>query len=119
MEKKILWSGSTILPAPVSISVNDQIIWSSNTGRSAAGTMVGDVVAEKKDVSIKWGILTETELATIKKIMVAGFFPISFRDDGVELNITTYRGTLTKEVLGYIGDGIYYYKSASVSIIQK
>jgi hypothetical protein len=81
--------------------------------------MIGDVVAEKKDVAIKWGILTEAELAAIKKIMVAGFFPISFHDDGIDLTITTYRGNLTKEVLGYIGDGIFYYKSASVSIIQK
>ena len=119
MAKKILWSGSTVLPSPVSISVNDQIIWSANTGRSASGSMIGDAVAEKKDVAIKWGILTEAELAAIKKIMVAGFFPISFHDDGIDLTITTYRGTLTKEVLGYIGDGIFYYKSASVSIIQK
>lgn len=70
MAKKILWSGSTVLPSPVSISVNDQIIWSANTGRSASGSMIGDVVAEKKDVAIKWGILTEAELAAIKKIMV-------------------------------------------------
>ena len=102
MAKKILWSGSTVLPSPVSISVNDQIIWSANTGRSASGSMIGDVVAEKKDVAIKWGILTEAELAAIKKIMVAGFFPISFHDDGIDLTITTYRGNLTKEVLGYI-----------------
>jgi len=41
------------------------------------------------------------------------------RDDGVEITIKSYRGTLTKEHLGYIGDGTYYYKSASVSIVQK
>ena len=56
MAKKILWSGSVTLPAPVEISVNDEIIWSSNTGRLASGEMAGDVIAEKKDVSIKWGI---------------------------------------------------------------
>ena len=119
MAKKILWSGNTVLPAPKSISINDQIIWSANTGRSASGNMIGDVIAEKKDIAIKWGVLTETELAAIKKIMVAGFFPISFHDDGIDLTITTYRGTLEKEALGYIGDGIFYYKSVSVSIIQK
>lgn len=27
MAKKILWSGSTTLPAPTSLSVNDEIIW--------------------------------------------------------------------------------------------
>lgn len=50
MAKKILWSGSVTLPAPVEISVNDEIIWSSNTGRLASGEMAGDVIAEKKDV---------------------------------------------------------------------
>ena len=73
MAKKILWSGSTVLPSPVSISVNDQIIWSANTGRSASGSMIGDVVAEKKDIAIKWGILTETELAAIKRLWLQAF----------------------------------------------
>lgn len=119
MAKKILWSGSIILPSPVQITVNDEIIWSSSTGRAVSGEMIGDIVAEKKNVSIKWGVLTESELALIKQVLIAGFFPISFRDDGIDITIKTYRGTLTKEQLGYIGDGIFYYRSASVSIIQK
>ena len=119
MAKKILWSGSITLPSPVQITVNDEIIWSSNTGRTVSGEMIGDIIAEKKNVSIKWGVLTESELVLIKQVMIAGFFPISFRDDGIELTINSYRGTLTKEQLGYIGDGIFYYKNASVSIIQK
>ena len=36
------------LPAPVSIKVDDEIIWSSSTGRALDGTMLGDVVAEKR-----------------------------------------------------------------------
>ena len=47
MTKKILWSGSTTLPAPTSLSVNDELIWTSDTGRTLAGLLVGDVVAEK------------------------------------------------------------------------
>lgn len=119
MAKKILWSGNTTLPAPTEITVNDEIIWSSNTGRCASGDMIGDVVAQKKDVSIKWGVLTEAELAVIKKVMIAGFFPFSFRDDGVDMTITSYRGTLSKEQIGWLGDGIFYYRSASVEVIQK
>ena len=49
MAKKILWSGSTTLPAPTSLSVNDEIIWTSDTGRTLAGLMVGAVVAQKKN----------------------------------------------------------------------
>lgn len=119
MAKKILWSGSTILPSPVSLSVSDEIIWTSDTGRTLSGLMVGDVVAEKKTVSIKWGVLTELELVLIKNTLVAGFFPISFHDDGIDITIEMYRGTLAKEHLGWLGDGIYYYKSASVDIVQR
>ena len=49
MAKKILWSGSTTLPAPTALTVNNEIIWSSDTGRTLSGKMVGDVVAEKKN----------------------------------------------------------------------
>ena len=81
--------------------------------------MIGDVIAQKKNVTISWGVLTEAELDVIKDVMTAGFFSISFRDDGVNLTIRAYRGTLTKEQLGYIGDGIFYYRSATVNIIQR
>ena len=119
MAKRILWSGNTTLPAPTEITVNDEIIWSSNTGRSASGEMIGDVITQKKIISIKWGVLTEAELAVIKKVMIAGFFPFSFRDDGIDMTITSYRGTLSKEQIGWLGDGIFYYRSASVEVIQK
>lgn len=119
MSRKILWSGNTVLPAPVSISVNDEIIWTSDTGRTLSGLMVGDPVAEKKTVSIKWGILTEEDVVLIKNTLIVGFFPFSFRDDGVELTIEVYRGTLSKEQLGWIGDGIFYYRSVSVDIVQR
>lgn len=115
----LLQSGGVALPAPVSLSVNNEIIWSSDTGRLLDGIMSGDVVAEKSTVSIKWGILTETEMKLIRSKLIAGFFPFTFRDDGLDITIESYRGTLSKEHLGYIGDGIYYYKSAAVEIIQR
>lgn len=115
----ILRCGGQELPAPVSLKIDDEIIWSSSTGRALDGTMLGDVVAEKKTLSINWGILQENELVLIKSKLVAGFFPISFHDDGKDITITTYRSTLSKEIIGRLDDGIYYYKSASVSIIQQ
>ena len=107
------------LPAPVSISVEDQIIWSKNTGRAANAEMIGDIIAEKKSVKIKWAFLQESELVTIKNYLVAGFFPFTFHDKGTDITITSYRGTLSKEQLGQLGDGIFWYRSASVDIIQK
>lgn len=51
-EKKYLWAGSVVLPAPTSLLVNDELIWTSDTGRTLAGYMVGDIVAEKKNLSM-------------------------------------------------------------------
>ena len=117
--KEILQSGDVVLPSPVSITVNDEIIWTSETGRTLSGYMAGDAVAEKKNIGIKWGILTESDVAKIKNTLIAGFFPFTFRDDGVEISIESYRGTISKEQLGWIGDGIFYYRSVSVDIIQR
>lgn len=116
---EILKAGQVVLPAPVSISISDEIIWTSDTGRTLAGYMIGDVVAEKKNLSVKWGFLTEADVQLIKKNLIAGFFPLTFHDDGLDITIDAYRGTLSKEVLGNIGDGLFWYKSVSVDIIQR
>ena len=94
------------LPAPVSLKVDDEILWSSATGRTLDGTMLGDVVAEKKTLSVNWGILQESELMIIKNKLIAGFFPITFHDDGQDITIPTYRGTLSKEQLFQDGKAI-------------
>ena len=117
--REILSAGSIVLPAPVSLSVSNEIIWSSDTGRTLSGLMVGDPVAEKKTVGIKWGVLPESDIAVIKETLVAGFFPVTFCDDGIEITIESYRGTLTKEHIGWLGDGIYWYRSASVDLIER
>ena len=114
-----LKAGGVTLPSPTKISSSDEIIWSSRTGRSAAsGKMLGDVIAEKKTIDITWGVLTETELTRIRNALSAGFFAFSLRD-GEEISIKAYRGTIQAEHLGYVGDGTYYYRSATVSIIQQ
>lgn len=115
-----LKASSQNLPEPTQISSSDEIIWSANTGRSSeTGKMIGDVIAEKKTVEIKWEFITETEASLIKSALQSGFFSFVLRDYGTTVTITVYRGTISKEHLGYIGDGNYYYKSLSVSVIQQ
>ena len=115
----ILRAGDVELPAPVQLSTADEIIWSSSTGRVSDGTMVGDIVTEKKTLNIVWGILKESEVALIKNSLISGFFPITFRDDGHEITISAYRGTLSKEHIGQLTDGNYWYKSVTVQVIQQ
>lgn len=115
----ILKAGDVVLPAPVKLSVSDEILWSSNTGRSTkSGKMIGDVIAEKKTIDIEWGVLTADEMSLISSKLKGGFYPVSFIENGTLLTITAYRGTLKKEYLGYAG-GVHYYKNATVSIIQQ
>ena len=112
--------GNVELPSPTKISTSDEIIWSSNAGRSTeSGKMIGDVIAEKKTLDIEWGVLTEAEVKKISTNLKSGFFPITFREDGATMTITSYRGSLKKEHMGYIGDGTYYYRSVTASIIQQ
>lgn len=117
--KDVLRSGDTVLPSPVSLSVSDEIIWTEDTGRTLSGLMIGDVVAEKKNINIKWGILPESDVLQIKRALAAGFVPFTFHDDGIDITIECYRGTLVKEQMGRLDDGIFYYRSVSVDIVQR
>ena len=114
----VITANGTTLPSPTSFSVNDEIIWSSDTGRTLSGNMIGDVIAEKKNVSVKWSWLTEDEVMIIKNACRAGWFTFSFRDAGQNVSIQVYRGTLSKEIAGEI-DGTLYYKSVSADIVQR
>ncbi len=116
---EILKAGSVVLPAPSQLSVDDEIIWTSDTGRTLAGRMMGDVIAEKKNVKIEWGFLEEKDVNTIKKYLTTGFYPVTFHDDGEDITIDVYRGTMSRVHLGDIGDGGYWYRSISVNIIER
>ena len=114
-----LRSGDIWLPDPISLSVDDEIIWSSDTGRTMSGIMIGDIVAEKKNIGIEWAFLQESEVKLIKSTIVAGFVPLTFRDAGEDITIMVYRGTLQKEAIGRLGDGIFWYRKVSTSIVQQ
>lgn len=106
------------LPSPTSMQIDDEIIWSEDTGRDLSGLFSGDVIAEKKTVTITWEYLTEKEVQTIQENVCSGYFPLEFRDAGGNVTIDSYRGTLSKIMQGYVG-GVLYFKSASCKIVQR
>lgn len=114
-----LEASGVALPAPVSIKVDDEIIWSSSTGRAADGTMIGDVVAEKKNISIEWQFLTAAQTKKITSNVKAGFFELKLEDGGEVITIKCYRGTTSKDEIGWLDDGVFYYRSVTSSMIQK
>lgn len=106
------------IPAPDELSINNELIWSSNTGRSSTGLMIGDVIAEKNTFGISWrGLRNADEYKKIKEVFVPGFFKIQIiLDETIE--ITAYRGTISARARGKIGD-TYYYDSISVDIVEQ
>lgn len=66
-------ANATALPTPSinGISVANEPIWSSKTGRNASGKMIGDIIAWKKTISISWPPLTMTEAALIRDTIIA------------------------------------------------
>lgn len=110
----------TKLPSPTVIKADNEIIWSSTTGRTSTGKMVGDVIAEKMTVDITWECLRDKDLAVIRKSLKAGFFNFWLPNCGELLKITVYRGTISSEDRGELGDGLgHWYKTVTCSVIQQ
>ena len=114
----MITAGGVSLPSPVEISIDDEIIWSSDSGRDLSGLFAGDVIATKKTISIQWGVLTEAELKQIQDALTAGYTSVTFRDAGGSVTIDSYRSTLSKVMLGEYGKQLYF-KSATCKIIQR
>ena len=119
MSAVTLRAGGTTLPSPTEMSIDDELIWTSDSGRDLSGLFSGDVIAQKKTVSLTWGILTQAEVVTLQTKLCPGYFPLVFTDASGEISIEGYRGTLSKQMLGYIGDGVFYYRSVSVTFVEK
>ena len=113
---------ANLLPSPDSLTTTEEIIWSANTGRSITPSdgalMFGDVIAQKKTFNIHWGVLTQSEYNSIVTKLQAGFKPFTLVLGSQVTTISSYRGTITAEVLGSPG-GEVFYRNASVSIIQR
>lgn len=115
----VIKSNGVELPSPTEISTGNEILWSSNTGRSTnSGKMLGDIVAKKDTLSIKWEYLTRAERQTIIQNMAGSFFEFTMVFDGVEETMTCYRAPIQSELLGYVG-GVCYYKSVTCELVEQ
>lgn len=107
-----------IQPDQGSFTIQPEIIWSSNTGRTASGLMVGDIVATKHSYSMQWSNLSD---AHAKKIINAingkAFYKLVYTPyGGSPTTVTVYTAsgspTLTKG-----DDG--YYKLVTLSMVEQ
>jgi hypothetical protein len=84
-------------PALGGMTITSEKIWSSNTGRSSSGKMLGTIVAIKSKINIKWGVLTTEEVAVIEKVVSnrsKPFVTMKYTDmTGTTVTKTVYFGT--------------------------
>lgn len=104
-----------------SLKVGDEIIWSSNTGRSASsGKMLGDIVAKKKTLALEFSWITTTDFYTIfNALETSAFFSVNLKLDSTTiLNANCYRSNIEREIGGNHG-GRWYLSRFSVELIQQ
>lgn len=111
----VLKVNGVILPSPTDVDRSREPIWSKNTGRVASGKMVGDIIAYKETLSIKWGILTKAELEQIKNATKSAFFNVELTDNNGVFKMAAYSGALSESKLKIDG----YHNNVSVTFIEQ
>lgn len=99
------------LPSPKKdgVTVTEEKVWSSNTGRSASAKMLGTLVAIKTTVKIDWPDLSPAQAALIRSVVSNPSSPFSllkYTDiDGNTVEKTVYFGTPTYTIRTIRGGG--------------
>lgn len=109
-----------VMPEPAlnGLTIKHEKIWSSNTKRASDGTMVGDIIARKMTLSIKWPILSAEEVAKIDKAIYPPFFSVYFKNPHTNNYETKkfYAGTPTYPVYSY---ALNKYTGVAVDLIEQ
>lgn len=113
-----------VMPTPAleGLTISTEKIWSSDTGRTSSGKMVGTIVAVKTTINITWPVLTMEQVAVIEAAVSdqdAPFVPIQYTDmTGRTVTKTVYFGTPTYTVYSW-ADGLQYVEDVEVEGIEQ
>ena len=69
------------LPEPKALTTEHNKIWSANTGRLDSGYFVGDLIATKRKLNIKWGAMTAADAQTVLNAVNNDFVTIEYTDE--------------------------------------
>lgn len=119
-----LYIGGVQMPTPAleGVTITREKVWSSDTGRSSSGKMLGTIVAIKSKLTIKWPVLTFDQVQTIESAVSDAddpFVTVKYTDmTGTTVTKTMYFGTPTYTL--YSGaDGFQYVKDVTVDGIEQ
>ena len=109
------------LPTPDGVSISKNKIWSKNAGRTAAGYMVGDIVARKYKIEISYTTLTAAQVQEITAACdTDAFVRCIFKDPYTNAlkEIEVYGGDISLAVKQYYVDNTLY-NGLKISMIER
>lgn len=109
-------------PAHNGMSIADEPIWSSNTGRGSTGKMSGDIVAWKKTVDMDFPALTYAQSKLIRDTLrnAGEFFDVRFRDFDASEWVTCkmYTANLPRTLYS-LADGLRYHTGVKIQLVEQ
>ncbi len=96
-------------------------LWSSNTGRSASGKMLGDIVAVKYTLEFSWSKLTSAQITSLETAVgTDAFFTVVFPKEGIGTKLTRnfYAADMTYDTKKY-ENGKEIYSDVSLQLIEQ
>lgn len=102
------------------LTIDENIIWSANTGRVTNGEMEGDIITRKFKLIVTLAPLDDKEAAAFASAIRPAFFPVEFRNPNTGLTDTKtfYIGTPKYPVYTYV-DNLPRYVGVGVDFIEK
>lgn len=109
-------------PAHQGVTITEEPIWSSDTGRAQNGKLVGDIVAYKRTVEVRWPPLSFADSKKLRDALVnAGeFFSIWYNDfnGSTEETLTVYCSNIPRTLYS-VAPGIQYHQDITVTFVQQ
>ena len=108
--------------APGGFKIKPEKIWSENTGRSAACTMVGTILGIKANIELTWNPLTTEQVLLIESVASnkdKPFVSMEYTDQtGQTVTKTVYFGTPSYSCFAWV-DGQWKVTDVTVTAIEQ
>lgn len=88
--------------APKSLTIDRNKLWSSNAGRLDSGYFVGDLIAVKTKLNIKWPPLSQAEASQLLTLLDRQFVSITYKSEtGTDATKDFYFGDVSTGIYSW------------------
>lgn len=95
-------------------------IWSKNTGRTASGKMVGDIVTRKYEIKVSWFKLSQLEETALDEaIETLSFFPVQFTNQRGEVLTRNFYSDDTEYTQKKYTENDIVYSDISITLVEQ